>query len=75
MGRDSYRTNDMISGKRRNLQRKVVKFNGIWIQNHNNRKSGVNDEMVMNEVLINYARENGSFYHIATCQVMRKSTK
>ncbi|KAL8233361.1 hypothetical protein R6Q59_019461 [Mikania micrantha] len=45
---DSYRTNDMISGKWCNLQREVSKFNGVWIQHHNNRKSGENDETVMN---------------------------
>ncbi|KAL8232612.1 hypothetical protein R6Q57_002390 [Mikania cordata] len=75
MGRGDYRTNDMISGKWRNLQRKVTKFNGIWVQHHNNRKSGENDEAVMNEALMAYARENGSFAHIAPWQVMRKSTK
>ncbi|KAL8259341.1 hypothetical protein R6Q59_027294 [Mikania micrantha] len=65
MGRGSYRTNDMISGKWRDLQCKVAKFNGIWVQHHNNRKSGVDA----------YARENGPFAHIASWQVMRKSTK
>ncbi|KAL8250694.1 hypothetical protein R6Q59_034387 [Mikania micrantha] len=65
MGRGFYRTNGMISGKWRDLQRKVAKFNGIWVQHHNNRKSGENDESVMNEALITYARENGSFPHIA----------
>ncbi|KAL8243191.1 hypothetical protein R6Q59_009449 [Mikania micrantha] len=64
MGRDSYWTNDMISGKWRDLQRKIVKFNGVWVQRHNNRKSGENDESVMNEALMAYARENGSFSHI-----------
>ncbi|KAL8256528.1 hypothetical protein R6Q59_031595 [Mikania micrantha] len=75
MGRDSHRTNDMISGKWRDLQRKVVKFNGVWVQHHNNRKSGENDESVMNEALMTYARENGPFNLIAAWQVMRKSTK
>ncbi|KAL8204956.1 hypothetical protein R6Q57_010579 [Mikania cordata] len=65
MGRDSYPTNDMISGKWRDLQRKVVKFNDIWVQHHN-RKSGENDETIMNEALMTYARANGSFSHIAT---------
>ncbi|KAL8257996.1 hypothetical protein R6Q59_030037 [Mikania micrantha] len=65
----------MISGKWRDLQRKVAKFNGIWVQHHNNRKSGENDESIMNEALMAYARENGSFAHIAPWQVMRKSTK
>ncbi|KAL8227089.1 hypothetical protein R6Q57_016921 [Mikania cordata] len=55
MRRDSYRTNHMISGKWRDLQRKVVKFNGVWVQYHNNRKSGENDESVMNEALMTYA--------------------
>ncbi|KAL8256425.1 hypothetical protein R6Q59_031492 [Mikania micrantha] len=31
--------------------------------------------MVMNESLRTYAKENGSFYHIAAWKVMRKSTK
>ncbi|KAL8241002.1 hypothetical protein R6Q59_014357 [Mikania micrantha] len=75
MGRDSHRTQDMISGKWRDLRRKVAKFNGVWVQHHNNRKSGENDESVMNEALMTYARENGPFNHIAAWQVMRKSTK
>ncbi|KAL8239599.1 hypothetical protein R6Q59_016166 [Mikania micrantha] len=72
MGRGSYRTNDMISGKWRDLQRKVAKFNGVWVQHHNNRKSGENDESVMNEALMTYARENMPISHIAAWQVMRK---
>ncbi|KAL8189680.1 hypothetical protein R6Q57_029246 [Mikania cordata] len=52
----------------RDLQRKVAKFNGIWAKHHNNRKSGENDDSVMNKSLMTYARENGPF-------VMRKSTK
>ncbi|KAL8233600.1 hypothetical protein R6Q59_019700 [Mikania micrantha] len=67
--------NDMISGKWRDLKRKVAKFNGIWVQHHNNHKSGENDESVMNEVLMTYARENGPFPHIEPWQVIRKSTK
>ncbi|KAL8268975.1 hypothetical protein R6Q59_002773 [Mikania micrantha] len=59
MGRDPYRTNDMISDKWRKLQSKVTKFNGVWIQHHNHRKSCQNDETVMNESLMTYARENG----------------
>ncbi|KAL8200428.1 hypothetical protein R6Q57_011767 [Mikania cordata] len=39
MGCDSYRTNDMIFRKWRDLQRKVAKFNCVWFQHHNNRKS------------------------------------
>ncbi|KAL8197827.1 hypothetical protein R6Q57_030203 [Mikania cordata] len=65
MGRDSYQTNDMIFGKWHDLQRKAAKFNGVWIQHHNNRKSDENDETVMNEALTTYARENGSYSHIA----------
>ncbi|KAL8257181.1 hypothetical protein R6Q59_029222 [Mikania micrantha] len=75
MSRGSYRMNDMISGKWCDLQRKVAKFNGVWVQHHNNRKSGENDESVINESLMTYARENGSFSHIAAWQVMIKSTK
>ncbi|KAL8252468.1 hypothetical protein R6Q59_036161 [Mikania micrantha] len=75
MGRGSYRTNDMISGKWRDLQRKVAKFNDIWVKHQNNRKSGENDESVMNEALMTYERENGPFGHIAPWQVMRKSIK
>ncbi|KAL8262638.1 hypothetical protein R6Q59_023987 [Mikania micrantha] len=44
------------------------------IQQQNNRKNGENDETVMNEVLMTYARENRAFFHITVCQVMRKST-
>ncbi|KAL8224336.1 hypothetical protein R6Q57_019811, partial [Mikania cordata] len=66
MGRDSYRKTYMISGKWRDLQCIVAKFNGVWVQHQNNRKSGENDETVMNEALMTYARENGSFSHIAT---------
>ncbi|KAL8246349.1 hypothetical protein R6Q59_007565 [Mikania micrantha] len=65
MGRDSCRTNDMIFDKWRDLHRKVAKFNGIWVQHHNNRKNGENDETVMNEALMTYARENEPFSHIA----------
>ncbi|KAL8237835.1 hypothetical protein R6Q59_018916 [Mikania micrantha] len=75
MDRGDYRMNDMISGKWRDLQRKVAKSNGFCVQHHNNRKSGENDESVMNEALMAYARENGPFAHIASWQVMRKSTK
>ncbi|KAL8240680.1 hypothetical protein R6Q59_014035 [Mikania micrantha] len=75
MGHDSYRTNDMISGKWRDLERKVAKFEGIWIQQHNNRKNGENDEMVMNNALMTYVRESRPFSHIAASQVMRKSKK
>ncbi|KAL8255393.1 hypothetical protein R6Q59_033614 [Mikania micrantha] len=64
MGRDSYQTNNMISGEWCDLERKVVKFNGVWIQHHNNRKGGENDETVMKEALMTYARENESFSHI-----------
>ncbi|KAL8226625.1 hypothetical protein R6Q57_016457 [Mikania cordata] len=66
MGRDSYRTNDMISGKLRDLQRKVEKFNGVWVQHHNNRKSGGVDDL---------CSRNWPFSHIVVWQVMRKSTK
>ncbi|KAL8214484.1 hypothetical protein R6Q57_003933 [Mikania cordata] len=75
MDRGDYRTNDMISGKWRDLQRKITKFNGIWVQHHNNHKSDENDESVMNEALMAYARENMSLAHIASWQVMWKSTK
>ncbi|KAL8231488.1 hypothetical protein R6Q57_001266 [Mikania cordata] len=61
MGRDSYRMNDKITGKWRDLQRKVVKFNKVWIQHHNNRKNGENDETIMNEALMTYAREHVIF--------------
>ncbi|KAL8233796.1 hypothetical protein R6Q59_019896 [Mikania micrantha] len=64
MGCDSYRTNDMISGKLRDLQRKVTKFNGIWIQHHNSQNSVENEETIMNEALMTYARENETFSHI-----------
>ncbi|KAL8229410.1 hypothetical protein R6Q57_014310 [Mikania cordata] len=46
MGLASYRMNNMISIKWRDLQRKVAKFNGVWVQHHNNRKSCENDESV-----------------------------
>ncbi|KAL8217678.1 hypothetical protein R6Q57_021051 [Mikania cordata] len=65
----------MISSKCRDLQRKVAKFNEVWIQHHKNRKSDENYETGMNEMMMNYARENGSFSHIAAWQVMKKSTK
>ncbi|KAL8188760.1 hypothetical protein R6Q57_029780 [Mikania cordata] len=65
MGCDYYWMNDIISGKWRVLQLKVAKFNRVWIQHHNNRKSGENDETVINEALMTYARENEPFSHIA----------
>ncbi|KAL8252716.1 hypothetical protein R6Q59_036409 [Mikania micrantha] len=71
MGRGDYLTNDMIFGKLCDLQCIVAKFNGIWVQHHNNCKSGENDESVMSEALMAYPRENVSFAHIAPWQVMR----
>ncbi|KAL8241241.1 hypothetical protein R6Q59_014596 [Mikania micrantha] len=68
MDRGSYQTNDMISKKWRDLQHIVAKFNRIWVQHHNNRKSVENDGTVMNVVLTTYAKENKPFSHITACQ-------
>ncbi|KAL8199527.1 hypothetical protein R6Q57_013095 [Mikania cordata] len=55
MGRDSYWTNNKISSKWCDLQRKVAIFNDVWVQHHSNRKSGENGKTVINEALMTYA--------------------
>ncbi|KAL8237847.1 hypothetical protein R6Q59_018928 [Mikania micrantha] len=65
MDRDFYCTNDMISGKWRDLQRKIAKFNGIWIQHHNSRKSGENDETVV--------RKSTKWHHVPQLQTSKRT--
>ncbi|KAD4887936.1 hypothetical protein E3N88_20009 [Mikania micrantha] len=46
MGRGEYRTNDMLSSKWRDMNLKVRKFNGIYSQKWQTRRSGQSDAMI-----------------------------
>ncbi|KAD3337408.1 hypothetical protein E3N88_32928 [Mikania micrantha] len=57
-----------------NMEEALREANGFF-STKEVRLLGENDESVMNESLMAYARENGPFGHIAPWQAMRKSTK
>ncbi|KAD7478562.1 hypothetical protein E3N88_01698 [Mikania micrantha] len=46
MGRGEYRTNDMLSSKWRDMNLKVRKFNVIYSQKWQTRRSGQSDAMI-----------------------------
>ncbi|KAL8224672.1 hypothetical protein R6Q57_017229 [Mikania cordata] len=49
MGRGEYRTKDMISSKWWDINRKVKRFNGIYSQKWQTRRSGQRDAMIEKE--------------------------
>ncbi|KAL8261315.1 hypothetical protein R6Q59_025364 [Mikania micrantha] len=49
MGRVEYRTNDIISSKWRDINRKVKRFNVIYSQKRQSRRSGQSDAMIESE--------------------------
>ncbi|KAD0027276.1 hypothetical protein E3N88_44893 [Mikania micrantha] len=57
MGRGEYRTNDMLSSKWRDMNLKVRKFNGIYSQKWQTRRSGQSDAMIEREAEEQYREE------------------
>ncbi|KAD4982369.1 hypothetical protein E3N88_19040 [Mikania micrantha] len=57
MGRGEYRTNDMLSSKWRDMNLKVRKFNGIYSQKWQTRRSGQSDAMIELESENQYREE------------------
>ncbi|KAD4584360.1 hypothetical protein E3N88_21961 [Mikania micrantha] len=57
MGRGEYRTNDMLSSKWRDMNLKVRKFNGIYSQKWQTRRSGQSDVMIELESKDQYREE------------------
>ncbi|KAL8239858.1 hypothetical protein R6Q59_016425 [Mikania micrantha] len=57
MGRGEYRTNDMISRKWRDMNQKVKRFNGIYSQKWQTRRSGQSDAMIESESKDQYQEE------------------
>ncbi|KAD4385992.1 hypothetical protein E3N88_26161 [Mikania micrantha] len=57
MGHGEYRTNDMLSSKWRDMNQKVRKFNGIYSQKWQTRRSGQSDAMIELESEDQYREE------------------
>ncbi|KAD0812916.1 hypothetical protein E3N88_43673 [Mikania micrantha] len=57
MGRGEYRTNDMLSSKWRDMNLKVRKFNVIYSQKWQTRRSGQSDAMIELEAEDQYREE------------------
>ncbi|KAD3641095.1 hypothetical protein E3N88_30319 [Mikania micrantha] len=57
MGRGEYRTNDMISSKWRDMNQKVRRFNEIYSQKWQTRRSGQSDAMIELESEDQYQEE------------------
>ncbi|KAD5803474.1 hypothetical protein E3N88_14834 [Mikania micrantha] len=57
MGREEYRTNDMLSSKWRDMNLKVRKFNEIYSQKWQTRRSGQSDAMIELEAEDQYREE------------------
>ncbi|KAD4583948.1 hypothetical protein E3N88_21549 [Mikania micrantha] len=83
MGRGEYRTNDMLSSKWRDMNLKVRKFNGIYSQKWQTRRSGQSDAMIEREAEEQYREEfNVPFslqriiegvYAYSTCELEQKT--
>ncbi|KAD5507490.1 hypothetical protein E3N88_15193 [Mikania micrantha] len=74
MGRGEYRTNDMISSKWRDMNQKVKRFNGIYSQKWQTRRSGQNDAMIERESEDQYLEEfNAPFTLKRSWEILRKS--
>ncbi|KAD2392882.1 hypothetical protein E3N88_39859 [Mikania micrantha] len=73
MGRGNYRTNDMLSSKWRDMNLKVRKFNGIYSQKWQTRRSGQSDAMIELEAEDQYREEfNAPFSLQRSWELMRK---
>ncbi|KAL8223843.1 hypothetical protein R6Q57_019318 [Mikania cordata] len=73
MGRGEYRTNDMISSKWRDMNQKVRRFNGIYSQKWQTRRSGQSDAMIEIESEEQYREEfNAPFMLKQSWEIMRK---
>ncbi|KAD3337458.1 hypothetical protein E3N88_32978 [Mikania micrantha] len=73
MGRGEYRTNDMLSSKWRDMNLKVRKFNGIYSQKWQTRRSGQSDAMIEREAEEQYREEfNAHFSLQRSWELMRK---
>ncbi|KAD2804290.1 hypothetical protein E3N88_37667 [Mikania micrantha] len=73
MGRGEYRTNDMLSSKWRDMNLKVRKFNGIYSQKWQTRRSGQSDAMIEREAEEQYREEfNAQFSLQRSWELMRK---
>ncbi|KAL8218710.1 hypothetical protein R6Q57_022083 [Mikania cordata] len=63
MGREEYLTNDMISSKWRDMNQKVRRFNGIYSQKWQTRRSGQSDVMIELESEDQYQEEFNAPLH------------
>ncbi|KAD3068946.1 hypothetical protein E3N88_36826 [Mikania micrantha] len=64
MGRGEYRTNDMLSSKWRDMNLKVRKFNGIYSQKWQTRRSGQSDAMIEREAEEQYREEFNAHFSL-----------
>ncbi|KAD5507539.1 hypothetical protein E3N88_15242 [Mikania micrantha] len=64
MGRGEYRTNDMLSSKWRDINLKVRKFNGIYSQKWQTRRSGQSDAMIEREAEEQYREEFNAHFSL-----------
>ncbi|KAD4586250.1 hypothetical protein E3N88_23851 [Mikania micrantha] len=64
MGRGEYRTNDMLSSKWRDMNLKVRKFNGIYSQKWQTRRSGQSDAMIEREEEEQYREEFNAHFSL-----------
>ncbi|KAL8210704.1 hypothetical protein R6Q57_005141 [Mikania cordata] len=60
MSRGEHRTNDMISSKWRDINRKVKRFNEIYSQKLQTRQSGQSDAMIESEAVDQFRQDPGS---------------
>ncbi|KAD4584897.1 hypothetical protein E3N88_22498 [Mikania micrantha] len=64
MGRGEYRTNDMLSSKWRDMNLKVRKFNGIYSQKWQTRRSGQSDAMIERKAEEQYREEFNAHFSL-----------
>ncbi|KAD6796500.1 hypothetical protein E3N88_07396 [Mikania micrantha] len=64
MGRGEYRTNDMLSSKWRDMNLKVRKFNEIYSQKWQTRRSGQSDAMIEREAEEQYREEFNAHFSL-----------
>ncbi|KAD3640784.1 hypothetical protein E3N88_30007 [Mikania micrantha] len=64
IGRGEYRTNDMLSSKWRDMNLKVRKFNGIYSQKWQTRRSGQSDAMIEREAEEQYREEFNAHFSL-----------
>ncbi|KAL8232707.1 hypothetical protein R6Q57_002485 [Mikania cordata] len=73
MGREEYHTNDTISSKWRDINRKVKRFNGIYSHKWQTRQSGESDALIKSKAVDQFRQEfNTAFTLKRSWEIMRK---